>query len=113
GRSAVVRGIIRSARQHNGSIVRILGNPDHGEKFCAVTHGDHHFALGVIVIDGWKLKVLVQIVRVRLLLRGCGSSYGKSSKTESECLPCKLHEISDSVIRGHFRANCGEPLYRL
>ena len=49
----------------------------------AIAHGDHHLALGVIVIGGRKLIALVQIVSVGLL-RGRACGCGKSSKAEKK-----------------------------
>ena len=52
-RRGALGGVVGRAGQQNRRIRRALGYHDDGVQLHAVAHGDHHFALDVILVGGW------------------------------------------------------------
>ena len=57
-RARALGGVIGRAGQQNRRVLRALGHDDDGVELHAVAHGDHHFALDVILVGGGRVEGL-------------------------------------------------------
>ena len=52
--SGALGGVVGRAGQQDRRVPGALGHHDDGVQLHAVAHGNHHFALDVILVGGWS-----------------------------------------------------------